>query len=374
VVSTGTLWREPGAPDWRSAAIDGARYTSAARLADELETVFARTWQLVGPIEPLRQAGDYLTGEIADESVIVAHGGADGLRAFYNVCRHRGRELVEPGSCGRARAFQCPYHAWTYGLDGRLRGLPDAAAFPDLDRERLGLVPIDLQVWQGFAFVRLVPGGEPLHAYLAPLADHLGPAFDPAVLVAANTLAVEANWKTTLEAFIETNHIASLHPRVGRGLAFADTAVAHFERHSMAAIPIAGRVDWADRCRRPWREWAADPDVAELHYFIFPNLSVHLFMGLTFLLRYVPDRRDPERTRLDVWIWKRVAPGETPPAPMSMPNAFGQIIEQDRDNVVRVQRGVRSRAFDGPRLNLYESRIGHFHAVLDQQLQQRSSA
>ena len=91
-------------------------------------------------------------------------------------------------------------------------------------------------------------------------------------------------------------------------------------------------------------------------------------MGLTFLLRYVPDRRDPERTRLDLWIWKRVAPGETPPAPMSMPNAFGQILEQDRDNIVRVQRGVRSRAFAGPRLNFYESRIGHFHAVIARML------
>ena len=88
-------------------------------------------------------------------------------------------------------------------------------------------------------------------------------------------------------------------------------------------------------------------------------------MGLTFLLRYVPDRRDPERTQLDVRIWKRLVPGETPPARLSMPNAFGQILEQDRDNVVRVQRGVRSRAFDGPRLNLYESRIGLFHVVLD---------
>ena len=368
-MTSGTLWREPGAPDWQSAAIDGARYTAPDRLAAEQEKVFSRVWQLAGRTDQLSAPGAYFACEVAGESVVVVQTGADGLRAFYNVCRHRGRELVEPGSCGQARNFQCPYHGWTYALDGRLRAVPDADAFPGLDPSRIALVPVELDVWEGFVFVRLTPGGESLRDYLTPLADVLGPAFAPAVLVAANTLVVEANWKTTLEAFIETNHIATLHPRIGKGLSFAETAVAHFHRHSMAVIPAAAG-DWAERRHGSWREWASDPSAAEIHYFIFPNVSVHLFMGLTFLLRFVPDRRDPERTRLDVWIWKRLAPGETPPAPMSMPNAFGQILEQDRDNAARVQRGVRSRAFDGPRLNLYESRIGLFHVVLDALLAQ----
>ena len=366
--SPGTLWREPGAPDWQGAAIDGARYTDPARLAAEQEKVFACTWQLAGPSFQLREPGDYLTCEVAGESVLVVHAGDAGLRAFYNVCRHRGRELIAPG-CGKTRHFQCPYHGWTYGLDGALRGIPDAAAFPvPLERERLGLVPVELAVWEELVFVRLRSDGESLPAYLAPLAESLQPALAPAVLVAANVHDVAANWKTTLEAFIETNHIASLHPRIGKGLAFADTAVAHFQRHSLTVIPHQGHAEWAARCREPWSTWIADAATAELHYFLFPNVTVHQFMGLTFVLRFVPDRRDPERTHLQVWIWKRLVPGETPPPPLSMPNAFGQILEQDVDNAARVQRGVRSRAFDGPRLNLYESRIGHFHAVLDAEL------
>jgi len=305
--------------------------------------------------------------------VLVVNAGPVGLRAYYNVCRHRGRELIEAGTCGHTRSFHCPYHGWTYGLDGRLRGLPDAAAYADLDASGIALHPVSVDVWQGFVFVKLEPGGEPLREYLGGLADCLAVAFDPAVLVAVKTVQVEANWKITLEAFIETNHIASLHPRVGRGLDFDATAIAHLRRHSMTAIPTTQATDWAERRCRPWPDWAADPSTVETHYSIFPNLTVHLFaMGLTFLLRYVPDRRDPERTRLDVWIWKRLGPGETPPPPMSMPDAFGPILQQDCDNVVRVQRGVRSRAFTCPRLNLFESRIGHFHAVVDELL--RTSA
>ncbi|HJQ84456.1 MAG TPA: aromatic ring-hydroxylating dioxygenase subunit alpha [Candidatus Binatia bacterium] len=360
-----TLWRHPEAPDWRRAVIRSAHYTSPERLAREQEKIFATSWQLAGRTDDLAAPGDWLTCEIAGESVLVVNAGSAGLRAHHNVCRHRGRELLGTWSCGRAKNVQCPYHGWTYELDGRLRGVPDAETFPDLDRAALGLRPVELEVWRGFVFVRLTPGGAPLLEHLEGLDAVLPAAFEPAVLVARRTFELEANWKTVVEAFIETNHVASLHPRVGKGLRFAETAVAHFPRHSLTVVPTVRAADWTERQARDWTAWVTDPSTSEIHYSIFPNLTVHLFaLGLTFLFRYLPDRRDPERTRLDVWTWMRVREGETPPAPMSMPEAMGQVFQQDYDNIAMVQRGVRSRAFDGPRLNVYESRIGHFHAVL----------
>jgi len=164
-------------------------------------------------------------------------------------------------------------------------------------------------------------------------------------------------------------HIATLHPRVGKGLRFDQTAIAHFRRHSLTVVPSIKAPDWPARRTRPWREWLTDATTAELHFSIFPNVTVHLFAwGLTFLFRCLPDRVDPERMRLDVWSWKRLSPGETPPQPLSMPDAMGEVFQQDYDNIPLVQRGVRSRAFDGPRLSLAESRIGHFHAALDDEL------
>jgi choline monooxygenase len=361
-----TLWREEGAPEWRAAGLDGTRYTAPARLAAERERVFARTWQLAGRLDQVAEAGDYFACEIAGEPLLVVRGGDGVLRAFYNVCKHRGRELVACGSSGRLRAVACPYHGWCYDLDGRLRAVPEQAAFPDLDVAAIALDPVAVDVCHGLVFVRLAHDGEPLRDYLAPIGDLLGPALEPAVLVGARSIPLAANWKTGLEAFLETNHIASLHPRVGKGLRFDETALAHFRRHSLTVVPSVKAADWASRRQRPWREWVTDPGSAEVHYSIFPNVTLHLFAwGLTFLFRCTPDAHDPERMVLDVWSWKRLAPGETPPPPLSMPDAMNAVFQQDYDNIPLVQRGVRSRAFRGPTLSVVESRIGHFHAVLD---------
>lgn len=363
-----TLWRDDAAPDWRR-PIDPVRYWDPARLAAEQTGVFARTWQLAARADQLREPGDYVATEIAGEPILLVHGDTGGPRAFHNVCRHRGRQLLATGAAGRLRGVQCPYHGWTYGLDGRLRGVPDAASFPNLARERLGLQPVATEVWGGLVFVRLAAEGESLHAALGELTVCLATAFDPAVLVGVRTLQLEANWKTALEAFIETNHIATLHPRVGKGLLFDQTAIAHFRRHSLTVVPSVRCPDWGERRTRPWRDWLLDPGSAELHVSIFPNVTVHLFAwGLTFLFRCLPDRRDPERMQLDVWSWKRLSPGETPPQPLSMPDAMGTVFQQDYDNIPLVQRGVRSPSFAGPQLSIVESRIGHFHAALDDAL------
>lgn len=364
-----TLWLDSDAPDWRGATIDRTAYTSAARLALEQEHVFARTWQLAGRADQVRQPGEYFTCEVAGESILVVHAGREGLRAYYNACRHRGRQLIAPGACGRMDRVRCPYHGWTYALDGRLRGAPDADAFSDLDIHALGLKPVALDVWNGLVFVNL-HGAEPsLRHSLEPFADVLNVAFVPAVLVGVKAFELEANWKIVLEAFIETNHIATLHPRVGKGLLFERTSIAHFRRHSLSAVPTKQAADWEVRRTRHWHDWTTDPSTVELHYLMFPNVSIHLFAwGLTFLFRCVPDTRNPERTRLDVWSWMRLREGETPPPPLSMPDAMGQVFQQDYENIPLVQRGVRSQSFTGPKLSIVESRIGHLHAALGEML------
>lgn len=360
------ILQEPDAPDWRSTVIEGTRYTAPARLAHEQERVFARTWQLAGRTDQLRAPGDYFTFEVAGESIVVVNAGDAGIRAFYNLCRHRGRRLVDEGSCGQASRFKCPYHNWVYGLDGQLRAVPDADAFRDLDRETRGLLPVHADVWQGLVFVNLEANPEPLRNYLDVLTECMAGAFEPGVLVAARTHEFEANWKTVLEAFIETYHIAGLHPQVAKTLKWKDAAIAHFRRHSMTVVPAPKANRWAERRHQHWREWVADPLYLEYHYTVFPNLSVHVFIrGFTFVFRCLPHPTDVERMRMDVWIWKRLREGETPPPPLAMQDAMIEILEQDYANFASVQRGMRSRAFTGPKLNFYESRIGHFHAVMD---------
>lgn len=201
-----------------------ASFTSQAEFAREREAIFYRDWFCVGRDEQLPGAGDYFAADVAGESVIVVRGEDGKLRGFYNLCRHRGSRLVppeegEPHADGAAGCFagtiRCPYHAWTYGLDGSLRSAP---FLPDLraHRARLALHPVEAECWAGFVFVRLEPGSGP------SLADSLGPipgrvaGYDLAGLRTAARLRYEvsANWKVVLENYNECYHCGPVHPEL----------------------------------------------------------------------------------------------------------------------------------------------------------------
>ena len=121
-------------------------YRDPEFFALERERIFAQSWQIVCHVSDVPNPGDWHTLDILGESVIVVRGGAGTLRAFANVCRHRGSRLVD-GSSGCARKLVCPYHAWTYDLDGALAAVPDSASYPGLDRARHGLASVGLEIF-----------------------------------------------------------------------------------------------------------------------------------------------------------------------------------------------------------------------------------
>src|SRR3954452_25266970 len=129
-------------------------FVSAELFDEEQEKIFSRHWVLVGHQKEIAEPADYFVREVTGESVIVARDKAGDVRAFYNVCRHRGTRLCEEAS-GHAAAIQCPYHAWTYGLDGRLIGSPHMEEVPGFDRSDYSLHRVSLEVWEGFIFVNL---------------------------------------------------------------------------------------------------------------------------------------------------------------------------------------------------------------------------
>ena len=136
-----------------------AAYTSADWFARERTELFGRTWTMAGMESDLRQSGDLVALTTGAYPLAVLRDGSGMLRGFHNLCRHRGTELLE-GSGNAGATVVCPYHRWTYGLDGALRGVPDrAACFPDLDRDALGLRPAAVGVWQGVVFVNLTLTG-----------------------------------------------------------------------------------------------------------------------------------------------------------------------------------------------------------------------
>jgi glycine betaine catabolism A len=204
-------------------SLPGASYTAEQEFIREREAALFRDWFCIGREEALAEPGDYLAVDVAGESILVVRNG-DGLAGFYNLCRHRGSRLVpvagsQPAaSAARSGcmdgAIRCPYHGWTYGLDGSLRSAP---FLPDLRRyrDRLSLHPVCLATWGGFVFVRLGRPGGPLRDQIRGTDDRLA-AFPLAQLRTGHRLVypVAANWKVILENYNECYHCGPVHPEL----------------------------------------------------------------------------------------------------------------------------------------------------------------
>jgi phenylpropionate dioxygenase-like ring-hydroxylating dioxygenase large terminal subunit len=182
----------------------------------ERRKIFEHIWLKVGRIEDAPRPGDYFVRDLAvlGTSVLVARGEDGKLRAFHNVCRHRGNRVVK--TCkGSAKSFFCGFHGWTYDPEGRLTYVPQEESFPGLDKSQLGLPPISLDVWEGFVFIHLEP--EPrqtLREHLGPIPDLVrGYPFGQMDLSGRWTADIASNWKTFQDAFVEAYHVSTVHRR-----------------------------------------------------------------------------------------------------------------------------------------------------------------
>ena len=191
-------------------------YHDAAIHEWERENFFRADWVIVGRANEAPDPGTYFVIELVGESIIVVRGRDEELRAFYNVCRHRGTAVVEE-PCGKAVRFQCPYHAWIYDLDGKLVRAKHTEELEEFSLAEYGLAPIRLETWQGFVFLNLNPHAEPLAGQLGDLVAHVG-RFDFGTLRPARTIEYEvaANWKFIAENYSECYHCPGLHPQLNR--------------------------------------------------------------------------------------------------------------------------------------------------------------
>jgi phenylpropionate dioxygenase-like ring-hydroxylating dioxygenase large terminal subunit len=182
-------------------------YTSQEWFQRDIELVFRRRWLFVCHISEVPTPGAYITLELADDSIIVARDKAGAFNAFHNVCRHRGTRLCEPGR-GKTQAFVCPFHAWTYNLDGTLRSAPH---MPDLDKARHGARRVWCEVWNGMIFINLMEDRpKPVSEYLRN-ADFSGHRLDHAKVIEAKNYLVKANWKINGETYQECYHCTGVH-------------------------------------------------------------------------------------------------------------------------------------------------------------------
>lgn len=190
-----------------------ARYLDADFMARESRRVWRSGWLLAGLESDLRSPGDFFVFEIGAEQILVARGRGGAVRAFFNVCQHRGNRLVDVER-GHAASFRCAYHAWTYDTEGAIKSVPYAERFAcGVPLER-SLKSVHVDLWDGFVFVSLEAQPPPLREFLGPVVEHLAPyRFGRMTLVEDQTVTHRCNWKAVIDNFSELYHVDFLHPQ-----------------------------------------------------------------------------------------------------------------------------------------------------------------
>jgi phenylpropionate dioxygenase-like ring-hydroxylating dioxygenase large terminal subunit len=306
-------------------------YTDAEILRHEQERIFRRAWQYAGPAEHVAEPQTFLTCRAGDVPIVAVRDAAGHLRAFVNVCRHRGSIIAE--GHGRRATLQCPYHAWTYGLDGSLRAAPRSEQEPGLDLSDVSLVPAQVDTWGPFVFVTPDEDAPPLAEALGRLPE-IVPELDSLRFHHRTDYALEANWKVACENYLECYHCPVAH-RDFSAVVNVDAEAYVLEEHETF---------WSQFARL--RDDAAAP--AGQFHLVFPNVKLNLYPGppnvsigpvlpdgpersVGFLDYFFPEDADEE------WVGDLVAFDD-------------QVGGEDRRLVESVQRGVRSGVIEHGRL------------------------
>jgi Rieske 2Fe-2S family protein len=197
--------------------LPGSYYTSPELFAEEFERIFARRWLCVGREARIPEKGDYFLQQIGQESIIVVRDRGGEVRAHYNVCRHRGTRLCEAATGKLSETIQCPYHAWTYALDGRLIGAPSADSIEGFRKSDYPLHRVATATWEGFIFINLDPSPEPFEVAFAPLIGRFD-RYNLPRLVAARGIDydVHSNWKLLFQNYSECYHCGPVHPALSK--------------------------------------------------------------------------------------------------------------------------------------------------------------
>ena len=406
-----------------------ARYVDVDYAALERSQLWPRVWQMACLTTDVALPGDWIEYRIADQSIIVLRDLDGELRAFHNVCSHRGFKLCEGVGHAADGHLRCGYHGWRYDLDGAIREITSQRGFGLIERERYGLRPVRIGAWAQMVFVNPSPDGAPLDEFLDPLPRELAPfALGDRVCTFRCTLAMQGNWKVTVDAFNEVYHLQGLHPQLLAMMDDVHTTYQVFERgHSMMQIPLAvasprlgslsdedvaealhknygsmfgargdGPIQLANRSARDYavsrvRERCAgsgvdlsslrdDQVIDDFHFLAFPNLVFNTHSEMHTLFRARPGVV-PGKSSFDFFLFHRLpssingdgfGAGEVkgPLDHVDYPEGsrITEVLDQDLDGIARVHAGLLSAGIDEVSFADFECRLTAMHTELDRYL------
>lgn len=346
-------------------------YDDAEFLEVERERIFAPSWQVVCHVNDIAGAGDWHSLDYIGESVIVIRGQDEQVRAFTNVCRHRGSRLVD-GAHGCAKKLVCPYHAWTYDTHGRLTGLPDSASYPGIDKSDHGLSPLALEIWRGFIFVRLVDDGPSVADMMAPYEAMIAPyQFEKLEALGRVTIRERSvNWKNVGDNYSDGLHIPVAHPGLTRlfGKSYGVEAATHVDRM------------WGDLEDRPSANWSERlyqrllppvPHLPEhlarhwLYFKLWPGVAFDIYPDQIDFMQWLPTGPTSCIIREISYALPDHYTPENQRRAMKAARCLNwrinrQVNAEDTALITRVQQGMASRSFSAGPLSEKEVCLRHF--------------
>jgi choline monooxygenase len=348
----------PNAPLAEAFTIPASWYVDSRVMELERQTVFAHSWQFAARADQVRKPGQYVTTEIAGEPVVIVRGSDQTLRGFFNVCRHHAAAVMTEAE-GTAHHLRCPYHGWTYTLEGQLKGTPDFTGVCNFDRAASGLIPVETAIWQNWVFVKLDAGSPSLEEFLdKELINQVQPlGFNTLNWVERRHYAFDCNWKVFVDNYLDGGyHIPYLHRGLDSVLDYSHYTIEHGERFCLqsSAVVTEGAEAQTGQVRKGKRA---------LYYWLYPNFMVNWYEGVMDTNLVIP--RGVDRTEV-IFDFYFADVSERAREHNLASIAVGQRI-QDEDVAIckSVQRGLTSRAYVAGRLSVRREAGEHlFHKLL----------
>jgi phenylpropionate dioxygenase-like ring-hydroxylating dioxygenase large terminal subunit len=408
--------------------LDISRWTSQEFFDKEVEKVWRKTWQMACRESKLRKSGDYFVYDIVDDSILLTRTEEGEIKGYYNSCLHRGRALKR-GS-GNSDHLRCPFHGWTWNLEGEFQEAPCQWDFPHVKEEEFKLPEVHVAIWDGWVFINMDDEQpQPLEEYMGIIPEHFSPWKHEHRYISVHVeKVIDANWKTVLEAFIESYHAIATHPQlmpfqaidnsqydvwgdhVSRtitcyGLPNPSHADQFTEQQSMdAMMKLAGQeevptLEPGQTAREKLAEitlpgvneaagedYSDNATMSELMdstlYLLFPNFAPWAGYGTVINYRHRPNGNRVDSCIMDIILLTRYPEGTQPPedaatvrlgadqpfadAAHVMGAGLAHVFEQDGANLPQVQKGMKASKKGTLTLGNYqEVRIRHFHQTLD---------
>jgi phenylpropionate dioxygenase-like ring-hydroxylating dioxygenase large terminal subunit len=400
------------------------RYTSRVFFNLEMEKMWPKVWQWACREEHIPDVGDHYVYDIGDHSILVVRTADDEIKAYRNSCLHRGVQLKPSGACGASPNLRCPYHGFTWSLEGDLVEIPCQWDFPHIDKQDFKLPEVRAESWGGFVFINLDPHAKPLEDYLGALKDHFKkwPLEDRCIELHVEKV-LPCNWKAAQEAFIEAYHVLETHPEAIPAVGDANAQYDVFDENVNRFVQLRGfpsphlkkeltqqqivdamgggvrvpeggsaRTVFSEHLRQTMGEgWGSDLSkysdaemLYSIEYHLFPNMFVFPGISIGLIYRFRPNGNDPDTCIYDL-IFTRPLPdsGERPEAPLpyrveidqsyqTVPGinpGLAYVFDQDTAIMEMQRKGMKASKKGALTLGNYqEVRVRAIHKTLDKYL------